>query len=145
MKFFRTRNVCYFLFITNFFLLSCSTSTVESKSTKNLASKKINTFITEDEREWMDRFFKELFLESAAIYTLFGSKPISGQSIIDISSKEYQKNVLAFGLPFNTDPILEKYKLERKKIIKNLNKSNFFEAVLLQLVGELSQEKISKN
>lgn len=316
MKFFKARNVCYFLFIANFFLISCSTSTVES--TKNLSSKKINTLVTEGEREWMDKFFKEFFLESAAIYTLFGSKPISGQSIIYISSKEYQKNVIAllekegikgekkekmlsemtkehlkydfhknwekwisfidrypnspfifakrrtlsknlwtgyilnvqetiwilqkyynifknelgfdfdpvsatidfknedslfwkkvfsnhllsgivygygyknsyffnmyikvpkeslekysffsslirkreqdneshsitdiilprfrsFGLPFNNDPIVEKYKLERKKIIKNLNKSNFFETVLLQLVGELSQEKISKN
>jgi len=41
----------------------------------------------------------------------------------------------SYRLPFNDDPILEKYKLERKKIQKQLNKKNFLRKVLYQLTG----------
>jgi hypothetical protein len=51
----------------------------------------------------------------------------------------------SFGLPFNKDPIFERYKLEREKIKKNLNESNFFEMVFLQLTGELSDRNTSQN
>jgi len=47
----------------------------------------------------------------------------------------------SFRLPFNDDPVLERYKQERKKIQSKLNEDNFFEAVLLQLLGEYSQEQ----
>lgn len=33
--------------------------------------------ITAEEREWMEPFFKELLLEETAIYTLWGSKPVT--------------------------------------------------------------------
>lgn len=46
----------------------------------------------------------------------------------------------SFETAFNNDPVLEKYKLEQKKIQSNLNDTNFFEMVFLQLIGELANE-----
>lgn len=45
----------------------------------------------------------------------------------------------SFGLPFNKDPVLEKYKLERTEIKKSLNESNFFEATFFQLIGKAKE------
>ncbi len=47
----------------------------------------------------------------------------------------------SFRLPYNEDPILERYKLERKKIQKNLNEKNFFQKILFQILGTSSEKE----
>lgn len=46
----------------------------------------------------------------------------------------------SFGLPFNEDLVVEKYKRERRRIQSHLNSDNFFEAIFLQLMGVNSQQ-----
>lgn len=44
--------------------------------------------LSKEERDWMDKFFRDYFLEGSAIYTLFGTKPISQVLIISANEKE---------------------------------------------------------
>ncbi len=47
--------------------------------------------ITAEQREWMDPFFKELMLEHSAIYTLWGSKPITNCTLYYYTDEEIQE------------------------------------------------------
>jgi len=93
LNFFTTHNVGCFLFPVIFFLQSCSTP--PAKQIPKPATAELNNIVTKEERQWMEKFFKELFLESSAIYTLFGTKPLSAQTIILISAEEYQRGIAA--------------------------------------------------
>jgi len=47
------------------------------------------TKILEEDEIWMNKFFKDFFLETPAIYTLFGSKPMSMVTIVSATEKEW--------------------------------------------------------
>jgi len=88
------RNLYFLLFLSNFFMVSCSTPSVQS--IKNLPSKESNTLVTKEEHEWMEKFFKEFFLGGASIYTLFGTKPISAEMLIFATEEECQQSTLRY-------------------------------------------------
>ncbi len=80
--------------------------------------------------------------ENPLFYSLkrFPSPKKSSHSIKGLPLPKFR----SFTTPFNEDPILEKYKLERKKIQSRLTKNNFFEEVLYQILGE-HPEKSRRN
>lgn len=110
LKFFGIRNVCYLLFIANFFLGSCSTTSVHP--TRDLSSKEINNIVTEEDRKWMEKFFREFFLKSGSIYTLFGSKPISEEVLVYSTEKDHKKWLLS---------CIEKFEIEGEEKEKILS------------------------
>lgn len=59
----------------------------EKKQTKGSLSESIAQ-LTADERLWMDKFFQDVMLDESAIYTLWGSKPITTIILNHISDEE---------------------------------------------------------
>ncbi len=45
--------------------------------------------VSPEEKAWMGKFFNDFFLEGSTIYTLFGTKPMSGISIVSATPKEW--------------------------------------------------------
>ncbi len=76
-------NIYFSLIIINFFLIGCS----------NPNQKKIN--LPKEEKEWIEKFFTDFFLEGHAIYTVFGSKPLSFKEIIYATEEEWKQNAVA--------------------------------------------------
>ncbi len=62
----------------NLFSIGCSNSN----------QKKIN--LSKEEKIWIEKFFTDFFLEGHAIYTVFGSKPLSFKEIIYATQEEWQ-------------------------------------------------------
>lgn len=84
------------LFVVNIFLSSCSPSKNELFNQDQEAS--LET-VSKEDLKWMERFFNELFfdtLNSTAIYTVFGSKPLSSILIVDATEEEW----LQFSQPY---------------------------------------------
>lgn len=48
--------------------------------------------IAKEDRAWLEKFFHDFFLDGPNIYTLFGSKPMSGISLFTGSKKEWFEN-----------------------------------------------------
>gem|GEM_PF-6718950 len=94
VKFFKIGNLYYLIFVASFFIGGCSTPSVQS--TKKLPSKEANIPVTEEEREWMEKFFKEFFLKGASLYTLFGTKPISEEMLVCATEEDYRKGALLY-------------------------------------------------
>ena len=94
VKFFKIGNLYYLKFVASFFIGGCSTPSVQS--TKKLPSKEANIPVTEEEREWMEKFFKEFFLKGASLYTLFGTKPISEEMLVCATEEDYRKGALLY-------------------------------------------------
>ena len=76
-----------YLFFTSLFLISCSKEHAKKNSSPEISP--ISITLSEEERQWMDKFFNDLLLESPAMYTIFGTKPISGITIISASEEEW--------------------------------------------------------
>lgn len=77
----------YLIFFFNFFFISCSNPYNQDKKEKKNQSSEI--LISKEEKIWMDKFFDDFFLDSSAIYTLFGTKPLSSKEIIYASRKDW--------------------------------------------------------
>jgi hypothetical protein len=61
-----------------------------SKSRKaDLFNQNIGTTKVLEEEIWMNKFLKDFFLETSAIYTLFGSKPMSMVTIVSATEEEW--------------------------------------------------------
>lgn len=101
----KIKNLFYILFFANFFLGSCSTPPVDHYSDTNIS-------IAEREQIWMEKFFREFFLKNSSIYTLFGSKPISAETLIYSTEEEYKKWLLS---------CIEKFKIEGEEKEKILS------------------------
>lgn len=63
-----------------------------------------------DEREKVTGFFEELLLEHGGAYTLFGTKPITMESLLDLSNENLQK-IRDF---LEHHPEIETFEIERK-------------------------------
>lgn len=64
----------FFFILTIFFFVSCQKSS--------------HPLVKDDEKIWIGKFFKDLFLEEGAIYTLWGSKPITRIILYEYSEEE---------------------------------------------------------
>jgi hypothetical protein len=84
--FFAKKLLYFFLIFVNYFFVSCSDPNRTSTS-----EEKIEKIVSPGERVWMENFFQEFFLEAPSIYTVFGSKPISGKLMNDSSFQESMK------------------------------------------------------
>jgi hypothetical protein len=67
-------------------------------------------YISAADEKWMSKFFTDFFLEGSAIYTLFGTKPMSQTTLIDASEEEWINSAT---------PYLDKEGEERKKEIES--------------------------
>lgn len=76
-----------YLFFTSLFLIGCSKE--HTKKNSSPGTTPISITLSEEERQWMDKFFNDLLLESPAMYTIFGTKPMSGITIISASEEEW--------------------------------------------------------
>ena len=81
MKKFLASNLSKFFFLVLIFFTGCSEYQNKSKIT--------SIEISQDDRIWMDKFFRDLFLEGPALYTLFGTKPMTGFTIAIPSEREW--------------------------------------------------------
>lgn len=67
------------LFISIFVLcFSCSSNTDES------------LHVTKEEAKWLDKFFTDIFLEQGAVFTLWGTKPITVIPVYLFTDEEMQ-------------------------------------------------------
>ena len=92
INFFEARVVCYILLVANIFFGGCSIKSFQGRL--NSQPKKSYVLPTEEERVWMQKFFKKYFLEGTSIYTLFGTKPISSEMLVLATEEEYRKATL---------------------------------------------------
>lgn len=87
----------YFFFLLFFFFTSCTEYHSPSSSLSHVSSK---------DETWIKKFVEEFFLEDVTIYTLFGSKPMSAVTIMNMSEEDLIESSM---------PILE-HETEEKKI-----------------------------
>ncbi len=100
-------NLCLLLFFANFFLGSCSIFSTTQSNYNGL--EKANIHVEKKDQAWMEEFFQEFFLGGSTIYTLFGSKPISGKIISYASEEDCKKSALLFA---ETEGLQEKEKIQ---------------------------------
>ncbi len=74
-------------------------------------------------------------IESKEIHSFFASIKEKEEQEQPSLSHLLLPKFRSYRLSFNDDPILEKYKLERKKIQKELNEKKFLQKTLNQLTG----------
>lgn len=102
----------FFLIIVNIFFTGCLSS-------NNSNQKKIS--LSKEDKHWIEQFFKDFFLESHAIYTVFGTKPLSFKEIIYATEEEWKQNASA-----NIKNLTDKQKELLYKDIKQFcNEYNF--------------------
>ena len=80
-------NLSKFFFLLLIFLVCCSQKLEKQERTEHLAPSCRE--ISEDDKNWMEKFFTDFFLEGSAIYTLFGTKPMSQITIVRASEQEW--------------------------------------------------------
>ncbi len=91
---FKLSSLCFLLFIVNFFFGSCSPIT--TPQSKISSSEKIRSLVTKEDQVWMEEFFQEYFLGGSNIYTLFGTKPISGKFLNKGTKEECRQLALHY-------------------------------------------------
>jgi hypothetical protein len=72
-------------FFAILFLVGCSTNLNQTSHSP--------IDISRDERVWMEKFLKDFVLEQQTVYTVFGSKPLSGISICYAAKEEWSSGV----------------------------------------------------
>lgn len=82
-------------------------------------------------------FFAKEMNKKSSSHSLFASLPTPPQTDAPSISNLRLPSFRSYTLPFNQDPIREKYEREKKLIETKLNKQNFFNRLYQQLTGEL--------
>lgn len=72
--------------------------------------------MTEEEKKWMGKFFADFFFEGSTIYTLFGTKPMSQVTIIDVDEEAWIKSY---------EPYLIRLEGEKKETLLKKIKEEF--------------------
>lgn len=106
MKKYWSLNLAKFLFLVCVFCSACS-----SPSHKNMSRNGL-----EEDQKWIDKFFQEFFFETASIYTLFGTKPMSEVLLVSATEQERLESFLPY---LNTLDIKD-----RNEFIQELKKSS---------------------
>jgi len=96
--------IFFSIFFSIFFLTSCSKPYGHDKKEKKNQSSEI--LISKEEKIWMNKFFHDFFLDSSAIYTLYGTKPLSSKEIIYATRKDWEHAV---------QPYLKSAEIEEKE------------------------------
>lgn len=78
----------YFEIFLFLFLLSGCSSDVDNRP-KSQNTNHFCRHVSAEDKKWLEKFFTDFFLEGPAIYTLFGSKPMSGVLVITSCEKEW--------------------------------------------------------
>jgi hypothetical protein len=110
---------CFFLLLL--FFTSCSSELEQQKKSQNSSHCQIE--VSTEDKKWMSEFFTDFFLKGGAIYTLFGSKPMSQITIDTGSEKQWLESAA---------PYLHKEEEKRKKEIINQIKQHHQEYHLPQ-------------
>ena len=114
-------NLSKFFFLLLLFFTSCSSELERRERIQKSTHFEIE--VSAEDRKWMCKFFTDFFLEGGAIYTLFGSKPMSQITIDTASENEWLESAATY---------LSKEEEGRKKEIINQIKQHHREYDLPQ-------------
>jgi len=82
------RPILLFLFSFLLFVVSCSSNKGTMKALQNSFAEKILS-----ENPWLKSFIKDFFLDSGALYTIFGNKPLTSVEIIYASEEQWRLKI----------------------------------------------------
>ena len=87
-------NLSKFFFLLLIFFTSCSSELEQRGRIQKSTHFEIET--SAEDKKWMGKFFTDFFLKGGAIYTLFGSKPMSQITIDTASENEWLESAVTY-------------------------------------------------